>query len=150
MAYIYAAEMYCDDCGKAICDSITAEGFAPADPGDEYSYDSGDYPKHVDGTSESDTPQHCASGSGCFNAIEFAKGPAIGAWLENDLTSDGGDYVIEAVREARDGLGCPDVSALWQGYYDYLDFSITLVCNGCQEDFDADDLDENNLCEDCQ
>jgi hypothetical protein len=150
MAYIYAAEMYCDDCGKAICDSIQAEGHAPAapaDPGDEYSYDSGDYPKHVDGTAESDTPEHCASGSGCFNAIGFAKGPAIGAWLENALTCDGEDYVIEEVREEH---GCPDVFALWKGYYDYLDFSVTLVCNDCQEDFDADDLDENNLCADCQ
>ena len=69
--------------------------------------------------------------------------------MENDLTTDGEDYVIEAVREGRDGAYDNDVTELWADYYDYLDFSITLVCNDCGEDFDSDDLDDNNLCADC-
>lgn len=143
MAYIYAADIYCDDCGEDIKRSIRAEGNAPDDPNDEYSYDSGDYPKYCDGTSESDSPQHCGSGDDCINVIKFDDGYAIGVWLENNLTSEGDDCVIEAVREGG------DVAELWAEYYDHLDFSKTVVCNGCQEDFDTDDLDENNFCVDC-
>lgn len=144
MAYIYDADIFCDDCGKSICQRITAEGFAPDDPDDEGSYDSGEYPKYVDGSSESDSPEHCASGDDCLNSIKFSDGQEIGVWLGNELTSYGEDYTIEAVLEGG------DVADLWRGYYDYLDFTITIVCNGCGIDFDIDDVDENNFCIGCQ
>jgi hypothetical protein len=144
MAYIYDAEMYCDDCGRSICQRITAEGFAPDDPDDERSYDSHEYPKYVDGTAESDCPEHCGSGADCINSIEFEDGIDIGVWLENDLTTEGEEYTIEAILEGG------DVADLWRGYYDYLDFATMIVCNGCGEDFNPDDVDGDNFCEDCQ
>ncbi len=110
--YMYQAACWCDDCGRDICERITAEGHAPADPNDEYSYDSDDYPKYVGGSDESDSPQHCDATGDCINAIEIEPGWSIGAWLENDLTTDGEDYVMEAIRE-----GGP-VAELWAEWYD--------------------------------
>ncbi len=143
MAYIYNADIFCDDCGEFIRCTIEAEGNAPADMGDEASYDSDEYPKHCDGSSESDCPEHCGGGDTCFNAIEFADGHKIGVWLENDLTSYGEDYTIEAVREGG------DVSDLWRDYYSYLNFNAGELCNGCEESFDEVDLDEDGFCSDC-
>jgi hypothetical protein len=116
MAYIYAADIWCDDCGDKIRRTIIAEGTAPADPTDEWSYDSGEFPKCCDGSSESDSPQHCAAGEECINAHEFDDGHRCGVWLENDLTTDGDEYVKEAVRAGG------AVAELWADYYDYLDF----------------------------
>jgi hypothetical protein len=146
---IYQADMWCADCAESIKSRIQAEGNAPADPDDEYSYDSDEYPKDCDCSCESDSPQHCAAGEDCINAITFDDRPGIGCWLENDLTSHGEDYVVEAVNEARDGHGCSEVTDLWKGYYDYIDFRRLMTCNGCGEDFDSDDLDDCNYCEDC-
>jgi hypothetical protein len=74
--YMYAAALYCDDCGEAIRARLTAEGKAPADADDESSYDSDEFPKgpYSDGGGEADTAQHC---DGCQ------------AFLENALTGDG-------------------------------------------------------------
>ena len=113
MAYIYAADIWCDDCGEDIRRAITAEGKAPADL---RSYDSGEFPKYCDGSSEADSPQHCAAGEDCINAYEFPDGFKIGVWLENDLTTDGEDCVKEAVREGG------EVAELWAEYYDWIDF----------------------------
>ena len=61
MAYIYQADVWCDECGKAIIDELTAQGKAPEDPDDETSYDSDDFPKSFDAESdEADGPQNCA------------------------------------------------------------------------------------------
>lgn len=89
-AYIYAADLYCADCGEDIRSRLTQEGKAPSDPDDETSYDSDEFPKgpFADGGGEADCPQHCG---GC------------GAFLENPLTSDGVDYVTKAGVE-------PDIS----------------------------------------
>jgi hypothetical protein len=144
MAYIYNADIFCDDCGKFIRGTIEAEGNAPNDPGDESSYDSDEYPKYCDGSSESDCPEHCGAGDTCFNAIEFSDGHKIGVWLENDLTTDGEEYTIEAVLEGG------DVADLWREYYDYLSYATTIACNGCGDDFAPDDVDDDNFCEDCQ
>jgi len=117
MTYIYAADVYCDDCGEEICRAVHASGNAPADPDDQSSYDSDQYPKSCSGYSdEADCPQHCGSGDDCINAHEFADGHKIGVWLENDLTSDGVDYVKEAVRDGG------EVAELWAEYYDWIDF----------------------------
>ncbi len=143
MAYIYNADIFCDDCGKSIRQRLTAEGTAPPDPDDEYSYDSDEFPKHADGSSESDCPQHCGSMDDCINAIEFSDGHSVGAWLENELTLEGEDYVIDAVCEGG------DVADLWRDYYSYLDFNFGEPCNGCEESFDEVDLDEDGFCSDC-
>ena len=68
MAYIYRADIYCDDCGRAICKRLQAAGKAPADPDNGWSYDSDDYPKRAGDDEESDTPEHCAAGERCVNA----------------------------------------------------------------------------------
>ena len=71
MAYIYQADVWCDDCGKAICRRLKREGNAPANPDDEWTFDSDEYPKRADDDDEADTPQHCASGEHCINAVTF-------------------------------------------------------------------------------
>jgi len=112
-AYIYCADIYCEDCGKEIRENINREGLAPADPDDEHTYDSDEYPKgpYAEGGGEADCPQHCGSGAGCVNAIELSDGRKIGAWLENDLTTEGVEYVREAIR------GRGDAAELWAEWY---------------------------------
>ena len=114
---IFAADVWCADCAENIKRRIQALGTAPADPNDQWSYDSDDYPKDCDVSCESDTPQHCAAGADCINATDIGDGFKVGVWLENDLTTDGDDYVKDAVREG--GV----VAELWASYYDYLDFN---------------------------
>ncbi|GAF74579.1 unnamed protein product [marine sediment metagenome] len=117
--YIYAADIYCKQCGEAIRERITREGTAPADLDDEVSYDSDEFPKgpYSDGGGEADCPQHCGSGPDCLNAIELDDGSKVGAWLENELTTDGVEYVREAIREGG------EVAELWADYY--LDYNVT-------------------------
>lgn len=88
-AYIYAADFYCDACGENIRADITAAGRAPANPDNESSYDSDQFPKgpYSDGGGESDYPCHCA---GC------------NAFLDNPLTPDGVAYVRAAFADDRD------------------------------------------------
>lgn len=84
--YIYCADVYCESCGSAIRAKLTAEGKAPADPADEHSYDSDDFPKgpFSDGGGESDSPQHC---SDCK------------VYLFAPLTAEGQRYTAEALWE---------------------------------------------------
>lgn len=88
-AYLYRAALYCSNCGDQIIKRLKEEGKAPADPDDEYSFDSDNYPKgpFSNGGGEADSPQHC---DGCQ------------VFLENPLTGDGLDYVISAIRQAGD------------------------------------------------
>lgn len=102
--YIYAAELYCKECGEAIRKRLTEEGLTP-----EYDdFLKGPYP---DGGGEADCPQHCRAGPECFNAIELSNGTKVGAWLENDLTLDGIEYVHKAIREGG------EVAELWARVY---------------------------------
>ena len=111
--YIYAADIYCEDCGRAIREEIYNKGEAPFGFGDETSYDSDEFPKgpYPDGGGESDSPQHCGAGSDCLNAIELSDGCKIGAWLENELTCTGIKYVQEAIQEGG------EVAELWAEFY---------------------------------
>jgi hypothetical protein len=86
-AYIYQADIYCEDCGRAIRRRIRAEGNAPANPKDETSYDSDQYPKGPtdNGGGESDKPEHCG---------------ACHCPLGNDLTTHGVEYVLEYAEQA--------------------------------------------------
>ena len=137
MAGIYQADVLCDDCVRSIklriCDELwyavsplkcpdgtdvsdfetRAELYEYLLGMDERHYDSDEYPKYCSDYEESDTPQHCGD---------------CGVFLENDLTSDGDDYVREAVRE-----GGP-VAELWREWYDYIDFDEDEdedLCDGC-------------------
>ncbi len=118
-AYIYSADIYCEACGAAIRAQITDRGRAPADPDDEYSYDSDEFPKgpFMDGGGEADCPQHCGAGAECLNALELSDGSRIGAFLDNALTTEGVEYVQEAVRKGG------EVTKLWADWYDYLDLA---------------------------
>lgn len=103
--YIYQADVYCEPDGLAIRDRLDEGGSRPADPGDESSYDSDDYPKgpYPDGGGESDTPQHCA---------------VCGLFLENPLTSDGLEYVKEFVlRDLREGQTDSNAVEVWAPFY---------------------------------
>ena len=40
MAYIYCADIYCDDCGKAIMKELKKQGLVPEHPEDRSTYDS--------------------------------------------------------------------------------------------------------------
>lgn len=99
MAYIYCADIYCDDCGKEICNNIKAEGNAPEDANDE-TFDSDEYPKYCDDDSEADCPQHCGSQKDCINFIELEDGTRVGCLISTNLTAYGTEYVKEAIEEA--------------------------------------------------
>lgn len=111
--YIYAADLFCEDCGERIRAELDREGLAPADPNDEWSYDSDEYPKgpYSDGGREADCPQHCGAGPECHNAIEFEDGCKVGCHLGNPLTTDGVEHVKEAIQEGG------EVAELWAEYY---------------------------------
>ena len=128
--YIYAADVWCDSCGRAICRELEDTGKAPADPGDPYSYDSDYYPKWVE-ECESDTPDHCASGSECLEAEDLSSylHRRVGALIEDkpslryvgallgSLTSHGEDYVREALAEPLPRSSCnwlPGGARVWR------------------------------------
>jgi len=115
MPFIYAADLWCDSCGRAIRKQLRREGHAPADPGDEYSYESNDFPKHASGSSEADCPQHCGAGEECLEAIALPSGRKIGALLSTELTGDGVRYVEVAIAEGG------EVAELWaEEFANYL------------------------------
>lgn len=117
MGSIYQADVWCDECTDEIKKAQNMLGTTPNDPDNQYSYDSDEYPKDSDVTCESDTPQHCA---GCQ---EF---------LENDLTTDGAEYVFDAVRDDI-AAGHHDSTALhiWMPFYDWIDFGPNGRCDHC-------------------
>ena len=110
MSFIYQADIYCNACGRAIRERLDHAGKAPADPSDEGSYDSDDYPKRAGDDEESDTPQHCAAGEKCLNAVELPSGRKVG-FLFGELTLDGIRYVKEAAEERT------EVTDLWQEHF---------------------------------
>jgi hypothetical protein len=113
MAYIYQADVWCDDCGKAICEQLQKAGLAPANPADEHTFDSDEYPKRAGDDDESDSPQHCAAGEDCLNAIVLPGGNV--GFLFGELTAVGVEYVKEAIAEGG------EVADLWKEHYaDYL------------------------------
>jgi hypothetical protein len=108
--YIYDANIYCEDCGRAIRKQIKKDGFAPEDIKDESSYDSSEFPKgpYPDGGGEADSPQHCGSQGECANALTLKSGWKVGQFLENPLTNEGIEYVKKSAGE---------LASLWQEFY---------------------------------
>ena len=107
-AYIYAADLWCGKCGESTCERLdNPRGMLTDAP-----YDSDEYPQPApDGGGESDSPAHCGSGLECLDPIVLPNGRKIGAWLKNELTMDGIDYVREAIADG--GL----VANLWADLY---------------------------------
>lgn len=99
MPYIYLADLWCDSCGQAIRTRLRREGHAPANPADESSYESDEFPKFAGDPGEADWPQHCGAGDECLEAIELPSGRKIGALLSTELTGEGIRYVQEAIEE---------------------------------------------------
>lgn len=101
-AYIYAAELLCEPCAQEIMADLTLAGQAPANPADEHTYDSGDYPKgpFTDGGGEADTPSHCGN---------------CDTFLCNSLTPEGADYARNMIRQRH---GAPGVLRQWRAFYD--------------------------------
>ena len=60
-AYIYRAALHCEECGDRIQALLTEKGKAPANPDDEYTFDSDDFPKgpFSDGGGEADCENYC-------------------------------------------------------------------------------------------
>ena len=79
-AYIYCVDLFCAECAEEIQSNL---GGSYNDDGESDSYPQGPY---QDGGGESDTPQHCGS---------------CGLFLENPLTTDGLNYVLDSL-EASD------------------------------------------------
>ena len=104
-AYIYQAALYCERCGNEIRERLTAEGKAPANPDDEITYDSDDFPKgpYPDGGGEADCPQHCDS---------------CNCHLENPATADGANHIRQSVLDFLcSNDGAEDVIETWRAYY---------------------------------
>ena len=101
-AYIYQADLLCESCACEVIEELRKKNQWPDNVQDESTYDSDDYPKgpYSDGGGEADCPQHCGN---------------CGLFLENPLTLEGENYVIEAVN---DGSG--EVIELWRDYYYWL------------------------------
>ncbi len=105
--YIYQADVWCPTCAKEIAADIQQNypQQVPADPTDERSYDSDDYPKGPFFDEESDAPEHC---SNCH------------VFLENPLTTHGQEYMQQMVDEAlAKGRGEEPHIKEWMDFYDY-------------------------------
>lgn len=86
----------------------------PADPDDEHTYDSDDYPKYMSDDDASDSPMHCGSHETCLEAITLPSGRKVGALL-GGLTEEGVRYVEEYVEEQH---GDPsEVTELWVEHF---------------------------------
>jgi len=109
--YIYQSDVWCDDCGEAIQNRLISENSAPDDYDNESEFDSDEFPKTVL-CGEADTPQHCGAGENCFNAEVLPSGRKIGVLLNTDLTSDGVQYVKDAVAEGG------EVADFWKVHFD--------------------------------
>jgi hypothetical protein len=100
--YVYNAVLWCEACG----DKLRAELPLPqnCDENDEHTWDSDYYPKGPYRTDESDNPEYC---DGC------------GGFLENALTSNGAEYVREAIAsEVAEGRFNSIAVKVWAPFYD--------------------------------
>lgn len=117
--FIYNADLYCEDCILEVCIENGALSPAAREMGwdkareqweeanaveSESDYDSGEFPKgpYGDGGGESDSPQHCG---GC------------GEFLENGLTSEGSERVMDAIVEHL-STGRGQCAKEWADFYD--------------------------------
>jgi hypothetical protein len=139
--YIYRADVWCERCTKAIKRRLKREGRAPANPRDQSSYDSDEYPKGPFGDGEhenstSDSPEHCAAQEHCLNPLGLSDGSRRGCWLENNLTQEGLAYVLNEVETDPDNL----VVQFWAKVYaDELESYKNGIFNGENDDESEED-----------
>jgi hypothetical protein len=96
VAYIYQADLWCNDCAELVQEEVIADGEAPDDPDDENSFDSDEFPKGPYSDNDpADSPSHCAAGEDCLNAVVLDDGRKEGA-IVSGLTDEGRRYVLEA------------------------------------------------------
>lgn len=103
MPYTYQTYTWCDSCGQAIVERLLAMV-------------TGEFPKYMGDNEESDCPQHCAAHKDCLEVEVLPSGYKIGALLSTSLTSDGVEYVREAV--ANGG----EVAEFWRQQFNWIDF----------------------------
>ena len=104
--YAYNAALWCDSCGAAICKTLN---FGKVEDTGE----TNDYPQYADeDNSSTDSPSHCDAGPECLEADSLSDGTKVGALIGEQLTTDGEDYVREAI--AGGGLVATELwSAEW-------------------------------------
>jgi len=116
-AYVYAADLYCEDCGRAIQDEIHDEIATKGSTDDSEDYPQGPYP---DGGGEADGPAHCGSNEGCLNAMTI-EDQRIGVWLGNPLTAEGVTYLLEMINAPNPSPYQRALHDFWRRVYsDYL------------------------------
>jgi hypothetical protein len=110
--YVYAADVYCDDCGEAIANDLRESG--QSDTGD-----SSDFPQHEADPGESDSPQTCGAHEGCLNAEPCTSCDvgAHGCDLGASLTPAGYAYLY-ALSTEDPANGCPETRQRWFDAYD--------------------------------
>jgi len=159
MAAIYQADVWCDGCAEEIRNDHYA-GRIDQERGlsreewevvrgfdDETNYDSDEYPKHCSDDEESDCPQHCAAGAECVCAEKMSDGTKVGYFFGNNLTTNGADYVAEAVRDdLAAGRNDSPAVEIWMLHYDHIDYGPEDRCIACG---DWTVLDCNDECEEC-
>ena len=118
MPAIYQAECWCDKCADEIKSRLLADATdeQKEDWEDESAYDSDEFPKYMSDDQESDSPCHCAAGEECLAAEVLASGLKIGALLSTSLTSEGAEYVKQAVSEGG------EVAEFWRNQFSWIDF----------------------------
>jgi len=144
MAAIYQADIFCDGCADEIRERLWLESedyniYVTIDEweeangyDDEWSYDSDEYPKRCSDDEESDSPQHCGGHEGCVNAEVLSDGTKVGYCFGNDLTSDGIDYLREAVADDVCNGDLDSVAVeIWMDRYSWVDFGGIGNCEGC-------------------
>lgn len=110
MPYIYQADVWCDDCGNEIKSQIREYEKKTHDR--VCRNDSEEWPIETDSCSdEADSPQHCGSHESCPNAERF-DGRLVGQFLENSLTTDGMEYVLETHKEKP-----TELTQMWMDFY---------------------------------
>lgn len=98
-AYVYNADFYCEDCAIEIINQLKAANKPDT-------HDSNDFPQgpYAKGGGEADTPKHCGK------CNEF---------LENPLTSDGYDYVENAIKEDHESGDLDSIAiTVWAPFYE--------------------------------
>lgn len=134
MPAIYQADCWCDSCAE-----LDAKGTGDIDTSDERSYDSDEYPKYMGDDEESDCPQHCGAHGDCLEAVELPSGRKIGALLSTSLTSDGVEYVREAIKDGG------EVADFWADAFS--DYDVVDKCDWCCE---RARLNADRLCSSCE
>jgi hypothetical protein len=134
--FVYQSEVWCDDCGKQLCDALRDAGKAPENELDETSFDSDDFPKEASDDDNSDSPTHCASNEDCLNHERLSDGRRVGAIL-GGLTDDGVKYVIEraaiddgSAKSIHGGLQVEGVSPCVQLWIETFDIELPALPSG--------------------